>query len=95
MGLHQFAQPDMDKDDKKQDTRILNIRPLLRNQTTLIIQATAYMVPLINYGDIIRDEHCLLYGATLLGLPEPDYYSKICDIANFVGCEIMYPESET
>ena len=33
--------------------------PLLRERPDLLPLAVAYMIPLINYGDIISDEHCL------------------------------------
>jgi len=50
-----------------------------------------YMIPLINYGDIITDEHCLLYGATLLGMMEEEFYQAICRLAEFVGAETRVP----
>jgi hypothetical protein len=45
------------------------------------------MIPVINYGDIVTDEHCLRYGATLLGLMVPEFYEAICRLADFVGAE--------
>ena len=51
----------------------------------LLPLAVAYMIPLVNYGDVVSDEHCLAYGATLFGLMEDDYYRQICAIANSVG----------
>jgi hypothetical protein len=85
MAMHQFAQPDMDWRNTEQDGRVLYVRPLLRNQPDLLPLVVAYMVPLINYGDIISDEHCLLFGATLLGMMEDEYYQRLCALADMAG----------
>lgn len=90
--MHQFAQPDIDWRNTEQDGRVLYVRPLLRDRPDLLPLAVAYMIPLINYGDIISDEHCLLYGAALLGLMEDEYYEKLCDLADAVGAEAKAPE---
>lgn len=87
MALHQFAQPDIDWRHAEQDGRVLYLRPLLRGHPELLPLAVAYMIPLINYGDIISDEHCLLYGAALLGLMEAEYYARLCAMADLLGAE--------
>jgi hypothetical protein len=87
MAMHQFAQPDIDWRDTEQSGRVLYLRPILRDRPDLILLAVAYMIPLINYGDIITDEHCLFYGATLLCLLKDEYYQQICALADFIGAE--------
>lgn len=87
MALHQFAQPDTDWRNTELDGRVLYLRPMLRDRPELVVLAVAYMIPLINYGPIINDEHCLGYGAALLGLLEEEYYDAICRLADFVGAE--------
>ncbi len=91
MALHQFAQPDIDWRNTEQDGRVLYVRPLLRDRPDLLPLAVAYMIPLINYGDIVTDEHCLRYGAALLAMTEREYYEAICAVADFVGAEIRNP----
>jgi hypothetical protein len=91
MAMHQFAQPDFDYRDPDANGRVLYLRPLLRERPDLVILAVAYMTPLLNYGEIIKDEHCLLYGATLLGLMEAEFYQKICALADLVGSETRFP----
>jgi len=88
MALHQFAQPDIDWRNREQDGRLLYLRPILGDRPDLVVLAVAYMIPLINYGDIIADEHCVAYGATLLGMMENEFYQAICGLADFVGAEI-------
>jgi hypothetical protein len=43
------------------------------------------MIPIINYGAIVADIHCLAYGATALGLLEEEYYGQLCALADFAG----------
>jgi hypothetical protein len=90
MALHQFAQPDIDWRNREQDGRVLYLRPLLRERPDLLPLAVAYMIPLINYGDIITDNHCLLYGAALLGLMEEEYYRRLCSLADALGADSRF-----
>jgi len=85
MAMHQFAQPDIDWRNTERDGRVLCVRPLLRDRPDLLPFAVAYMIPLINCGDIVTDEHCLRYGATLLGLTEDEFYHSVCALADTVG----------
>lgn len=87
MAAHQFAQPDIDWRNTDHDGRVLYLRPLLRYRPDLLPLAVAYMIPLINYGDIVSDDHCLAYGATLLGMMEDEYYRRLCELADFLGAE--------
>ena len=91
MALHQFAQPDVDWRNTDQDGRVLYLRPLLREHPELVVLAVAYMIPALNYGDVITDEHCVLYGATLLGMMEEEFYGAVCRLADFVGAEPHLP----
>ena len=95
MAMHQFAQPDIDWRNTEKDGRLLYLRPMLREHPELLPLAVAYMIPLINYGDIISDEHCLLYGATLLGLTEAEFYAELCRLAELVGAEPRLPGAST
>jgi hypothetical protein len=93
MAMHQFAQPGVDDRNLERNGRVLYLRPALRDRPELIVPAVAYMIPVINYGDLIRDEHCLLYGAALLGLMEEEFYDHICAVADFVEARIRYPQT--
>jgi hypothetical protein len=62
---------------------------MLRDRPERVVLAVAYMIPLINYGEIIADDHCQLYGATLLGMTEAEFYRAICELADFVGAKTL------
>lgn len=87
MAMHQFAQPDVDWRNTKQGGRVLYLRPRLREHSELLPLAVAYMIPLINYGDIITDGHCLTYGATVFGMMEEEYYTRVCELGDLVGAD--------
>lgn len=93
MAMHQFAQPDLDWRNREQDGRVLYLRPALCERPDLVVPAVAYMVPLINYGEVVADDRCLLYGATLLGLLSDEFYELICRVADFVGAEVRWTQS--
>lgn len=87
MALHQFAQPDLDPRDASGGARVLYLRPSLQSRPDLITLAVAYMLPVLNYGEAVDDNLCLLFGATLLGMTVDEFYTRICDLADHVGSE--------
>lgn len=91
MALHQFAQPDVDPRDPSGASRVIYLRPCLRSRPDLVVDAVIYMLPVVNYGDVVTDDHCLLYGATLLGLTVEEYYRRVCALADHVGSEPRWP----
>ncbi len=87
MAQHQFGQPDIDWRSPEQGGRVLYLRPMLRDRPDLVLLAAAYLIPLINYGDVVTDEVCVHYGATLLDLTPEEFYRRICSLAETVGAE--------
>lgn len=85
MGPHQFAQPE--SDIRNPGGIMLYLRPSLGKRPDFIVKAVAYMIPVINFGKLISDEHCITYGAALFGMAPGDYYDSICEIADWVGAE--------
>jgi len=90
MAMHQFAQPDIDWRNTEQDGRVLYVRPSLRERPDLLPLAVVYMIPFINYGEVITDDHCLAYGATLLGILADDYYQRLCALSEFSGAQTRF-----
>lgn len=80
MAPHQFAHPELAGDSFK-----LYVHPQLKNNADYLAQAVAYFIPVMNYGSLINDDHCLIYGATLLGMTIDDYYRDLCKLADSVG----------
>jgi len=87
MAGHQFGQPDHDWRDPSGLGRVLYLRPELKDRPELVPAAVAYLLPVINFGEVVSDDDCLEYGATLLGLTQDEYYARLCHIAAFVGAE--------
>jgi hypothetical protein len=80
MAPHQFAHPELDGESFK-----LYVHPQLKHNAEMLAQAVAYFIPVMNYGSLINDDHCLIYGATLLGMTIDDYYRALCNLADSVG----------
>ena len=77
MAMHQFAQPDLDwRNTGAGRPGALPPPAAARPPRPPAVLAVAYMIPVINYGDIITDEHCLLYGADAAGMMEDEYYER-------------------
>lgn len=87
MALHQFGQPDIDWRNTAEDGRVIYLRPMLRERPEQVLLAVAYLIPLVNYGDVVTDEVCVAYGSTLLGLEPNEFYARICALADEVGAE--------
>lgn len=85
MAMHQFAQPDVDWRDPQGNGRVLYLRPSLKQHPELLPLAVAYMIPLINFGEIVTDAHCLAYGAVLLGMTEDEYHAALCAMSDAIG----------
>jgi len=83
MGMHQFAQPEPDY--RNPGGCMLYVRPILGQRPDLLRLAVAYMIPVINYGELITDLHCLAYGSILTGMDPETFYWEICALADFVG----------
>ena len=92
MAPHQVAQPEPDYRTDDTNAVALYVRPQLRNRPDLALTAIAYMLPTINYGDVIGDEHCLVYAAALLGFTEDECYERLCEAADFCGSEVKLAE---
>jgi hypothetical protein len=87
MAAHQFAEPGFDVPMMEEQGRVLYLRPILRDRADLVVLAVAYMIPVLNCGDVVTDEHCLLYGALVLGFTDEEFYRQICALADYVGAE--------
>ncbi len=90
MGLHQFAQPEPDV--RQSGGIMLYLRPAIGMRPDLLALAVSYMIPVINYGNLAGDEHCLAYGAVLLDLDPETYYERICGLAGFVGAGELHAD---
>jgi hypothetical protein len=73
---------------------VLYLHPALRERSEAVVLAAVYMIPVINYGDVVSDELCVRYGATLLGMEEAEYYRQVCAMADQLGAEARFDSRE-
>jgi len=88
MASHQFANP-----EESGEGFILNLHPVLQDRAGDLARALAYFIPVMNYGPLINDDHCLIYGATLCGLTIDTYYQELCRIAGLIGAALRDRET--
>jgi hypothetical protein len=77
LGENQFAEPQFLEEDGAKTCR-LHIHPRFAQKPDLWPLFTAYMAPLINYGDIVSAELCEVYGSTVTATPKDDFYQALC-----------------
>lgn len=58
------------------------IHDALERRPDLLPLVIAYHLVTVNYGDIATHETAEVFGATLLGLDQEDYYRRLCAIAD-------------
>lgn len=81
----QFAQPEP---NPRGDGYVLYVHPSLQGRADDLVRVVLYFIPLINYGALVSDEHCLIIGATVLGLTMVEYYEQLCDLAESIGVAV-------
>lgn len=72
-------------DPENSDSRLLFLRAELAERPELLPRAVAYLIPVINFGEVITDKHCVTYGAHLFGETEEEFYQSICKLADWLG----------
>ena len=80
-GEFAYAHPLSEKAD---DGFQLFVHPMLENDPGMLPLAIAYHVVRINYGEIVTHEEAELFGATLLGMDQEEYYQALCKLADSI-----------
>lgn len=82
------------KTDSPSDGFVLYIHPGFKNKPQVHSLIIAYYLVVINYGEIVTNEHAEIFGSTLLGMNREEYYQKLCHLADStvakndsVGCQ--------
>jgi len=69
---------------KADDGFQLFVHPMLENDPEMLPLAVAYHVVTINYGEIATHEEAEVFGSTLLGLNQEEYYQRLCALADSI-----------
>jgi hypothetical protein len=83
LDAHQFAQPEPDPADP--GAYLIYLRPKLAERPDLAALAVSYVIPLINYGAVVRTRHVERYGARLMELSRDEYFERLCAMADWLG----------
>ncbi len=84
---HQFAQPVWQSSADRQGY-VIYLHESLRDDPQATLIAVSYMIPVINYGEVIEDRHCALFGSAVTGIPLDEYVSGILSIAERLQLQV-------
>ena len=84
LGDDEFAWMRQD-DEHPRDGFTLIIHPRFAERRRILPLLIAYHLVVVNYGEIVTHEEAELFGATLLGLDQEDYYQTLCLAADSVS----------
>jgi hypothetical protein len=77
----EFAWP-MPLGDSPSKGFCLFIHPYFEDQPEAWPLLIAYHIPSMNYGEIATHEEAEIFGATLLGLEQDEYYNALCELTD-------------
>ena len=70
--------------DKPSGGFCLFIHPHFEDQPEVWALLIAYHIPSINYGEIVSHDEAELFGATLLGMEQEEYYRALCELVDSI-----------
>lgn len=68
--------------EKASEGFVLWLHPALEHRIPELLDAIAYQLVVVNYGDIATHEEAELFGATLLNVDREVYYERLCHMAS-------------
>ena len=80
----EFACP-IAKGERPDEGFTLFVHPLFMTQLDRVPHLVLYQLVLVNYGDFASAEDAEIFGASVLGLTNEEYYKGICELADEVA----------
>lgn len=77
----EFAHPEP-KGEKPEDGFVMRVHPHFRDQLDQVPLLVLYQLVLVNYGVFAGSEDAEAFGASALGLPREEYYTRVCALAD-------------
>jgi len=60
------------------------IHEFFKDQPEKLLPLILYQLPIVNYGDVVTFEDSEVFGASMLEIPQDDYYQQICDLVDSI-----------
>jgi hypothetical protein len=67
---------------RPEDGFTLHVHPFFQHRTDALPFLVLYQLVLVNYGGFAAADDAVAFGAAVLGLPEGDYYDRVCALAD-------------
>lgn len=81
----EFAHP-VPRGARPEDGFTLHVHPAFLKQLDQVPLLVLYQLVLVNYGSLATGDDAETFGAHALGLTASDYYTRLCLLADQVGC---------
>ena len=82
----EFAHP-IPKGSRPEDGFVMHVHPFFMTQLDEVPLLVLYQLVLVNYGEFVTPDDAEAFGACAMGLPQEDYYARLCALADQVsGC---------
>jgi hypothetical protein len=83
----EFAHP-IARSENPEDGYRMHVHPFFSTQPGQIPALVLYQLVLVNYGDFASPTDAEIFGATVLGLGQEEYYAQLCELADLVSAGI-------
>ncbi len=80
----EFAHP-VAKTDQPEDGFLMHVHPFFAVEPAHVPALVLYQLVLVNYGDFASPEDAEIFGSAVLGIPQEDYYTTLCELADLVS----------
>ena len=80
----EFAHP-VAKSGNPADGFTMHVHPYFTTQLAYVPALVLYQLVLVNYGDFASPTDAEIFGASVLGMTQEDYYQGLCEMADMVS----------
>ena len=73
------------KTDRPEDGFVMHVHPYFAPQPERVPYLVLYQLVVVNYGDFASADDAEAFGASVLGLPQDEYYRILCQMVDEIG----------
>jgi hypothetical protein len=90
-GEFAFPRP---RSESPEDGFRMHVHPFFSTQPGLVPALVLYQLVLVNYGDFASPSDAEVFGSTVLGIDQEEYYNQLCAAADMVSAGIATAEPQ-
>lgn len=82
----EFAHP-LPKGQRPEEGFTVCVHPFFSTQLSVVPYLVLYQLVLVNYGEFASPQDAETFGSRALGIPQEEYYRKLCELADELATE--------